>query len=89
MIDPNPPPSRIARASSYTVFSSLFAPPEKMTILRPSNELCTTCFTRSANVLIGTFSASYTFFAAACSKCAVGNLTLMIWAPNWAAIWAA
>ncbi len=58
MMEPNPPPSRIARTSSNTVFSSLFAPPEKITIRRPSNELCTICLTRSASVEMGTFSAS-------------------------------
>ena len=89
MMLPNPPPSRIPRASSNTFLSSLFAPPEKITIRRPSNELCTTCLTRSASVLIGICVDSYTFFAAACSKCAVGNFTLMICAPSCAAICAA
>jgi hypothetical protein len=47
----DPSPLRMARASSETFLSSLVAPPEKMTIRRPSNALCTTCFTaRSAGL---------------------------------------
>ena len=61
MIDPNPPPSRIARTSSKIVFSSLFAPPEKMTMRRPSNELCTICLTRSAKVAVNQQSFSISF----------------------------
>src|SRR6478609_1280888 len=65
MMEPKPPPSRMARASSNTFLSSLLAPPEKMTIRRPPNELWTMCFTRSARVLIGICVDSYTFLTQA------------------------
>src|SRR5436853_416928 len=50
MIDPNPPPSRMARTSSNTWSSFTAAPPEKMTMRRPLNAACTTWRTRSASV---------------------------------------
>jgi len=59
MMEPNPPPSRIARASSNIFLSSLLAPPEKITMRRPSNELCTTCLMRSESVLIGINTAIF------------------------------
>src|SRR3989304_4097795 len=37
MIEPNPPPSRIARTCSNTASSRSAAPPEKITIRRPAN----------------------------------------------------
>lgn len=59
MMVPNPPPSRMARISSRTALSSsLAAPPEKITIRRPSKALWTTCRTRSASVPIGTLVLS-------------------------------
>ena len=63
MIDPKPPPSRMARTSSKMADVSFASPPEKMTMRRPLNALCTTWRTRSARVAIGIRSFSYTFFA--------------------------
>src|SRR5271157_5373695 len=40
MIEPKPPPSRMARASSKTCSSLVAAPPEKITIRCPLNALC-------------------------------------------------
>ena len=54
MIEPKPPPSRIARTSLKKASSlSLFAPPEKITIRLPLKELCTTWLTRCDKVSIG------------------------------------
>lgn len=51
MIEPNPPPSWMARASLKTALALfLFAPPEKMTMRRPSKADCTTWRTRSVRV---------------------------------------
>src|SRR3546814_3584448 len=43
MIEPLPPPSRIARASRYSDSASLAAPPEKSTRRRPEKAAWTTC----------------------------------------------
>src|SRR4029453_9506735 len=58
MIEPKPPPSRMARISSMMAAVSLASPPEKMTMRRPANALWTTCRTRSVSVPTGIFSFS-------------------------------
>jgi hypothetical protein len=42
MIEPKPPPSRMARTSSKTCSSLVAGPPEKMTTRRPLKVDCTT-----------------------------------------------
>src|SRR5204862_30032 len=53
MIDPKPPPSRMARTSSKMAAVSFASPPEKMTMRRPLKALCTTWRTRSARGAVG------------------------------------
>jgi hypothetical protein len=67
----------------------LASPPEKMTMRLPLKQLCTTWRMRSVSVAIGIWYFSKTFCASACSTWAVGGLTLMTWAPSWAAMCAA
>ena len=74
MIDPNPPPSRMARASSNTCSSLAAAPPEKITIRCPLKALCTTWWTRSERVPIGICCLSYTFLASGKLDLSAGKL---------------
>src|SRR5215471_13109260 len=75
MMEPKPPPSRMARYSSYSASSlSLVAPPEKITMRRPLKADWTTWRMRSARVEMGTAAFSYAFFASACSMCDVGGV---------------
>ena len=89
MIVPNPPPSAVWRFSSSTSSTPLAAPPEKITMRRPSKAPWMTCFTRSASVssLTPAFSSAAVAFSS--HGAFVGGLTLMTSAPSWAAICAA
>ena len=58
MIEPNAPPSARPRISSSISAFPYAAPPEKITMRRPLNALCTTWRARSASVPTGIFSFS-------------------------------
>ena len=70
MIEPKPPPSRMARISSMIAAVSFASPPEKMTMRRPAKALCTTCRTRSASVPIGNLLLLVDLLARRPARCA-------------------
>ena len=91
MMEPKPPPSRMARYSSKSASSfSLVAPPEKMTMRRPGEgRLHHVAHAVGQRVDLARAAFSYAFLASGCSMCWVGGLTLMTCAPSCAAICAA